>query len=167
MVKRKVLFLFAFSIVFILVACGQADSSIKSVNEVNLDPLHVEIIAPEEVEPQTEHVLQVLVTQGEEKVNDASEVVFEVWEHGKKEESDMIEAELTDEDGVYEITYYFEAENLYYVQPHVTARGTHLMPVAEVKVGNVPDDLEREEHSYDMEGHDNHHHSHDDENDNE
>lgn len=123
-----------------LTACGQEEnneSGMQSVNDLNLDPLDAELLIPEEADPGEEVSLQVLVTQGEEQVDDASEVTFEVWMDGEKSESQMIEAELPGEEGVYEITHLFTEEKVYYIQPHVTARGSHVMPVGEIIVGDA------------------------------
>nr|WP_175475724.1 FixH family protein [Evansella caseinilytica] len=143
--------------IVLLAACGEADDHDDhgTGSELNFDPLEVEIIAPEEADPNEEVTIQALVTQGEEKVNDADEVVFEIWQQGEKEDSEFIEAQLTDEeDGVYEIRYTFTAENIYHVQPHVTARGMHMMPTGEIKVGDAPDVHEdEEEHGHEADGH--------------
>ena len=149
---RNLLTLLSISIVLFLTACSERSSDApQKISDVNLAPLQVEIIAPKEGEPNTEIILQALVMQGEEKVNDASEVLFEVWQQGQKEESHFSEGILTDEDGVYETTYHFIEENLYYIQPHVTARGTHVMPVEEITIGEdfevvEEDGMERESH---------------------
>ena len=45
--------------------------------------------------------LSVKVTQGDEAVDDADSVEFEVWESGMRDAREMIEGNLT-EDGVYE-----------------------------------------------------------------
>ncbi|MDG5786227.1 FixH family protein [Evansella sp. AB-P1] len=154
---KRVLLVVIYTIIgTLLVGCGQSENNNSSSGEINFDPLGVEIIAPDEVDPHTDVVLQAFVTQGEEKVNDASEVLFEIWKHGQKEESDFIEAHLTEDDGVYEITYQFPEVNIYLIQPHVTARGMHQMPVREIMVGDVPDD-----HPYYQEDDQDHHHNHD------
>lgn len=142
-------------VIIFLTACGDSNHEQHgSTPELNLAPLEVEIIAPEEADPFEDVILQAFVTQGDEKVNDASEVLFEIWQRGNKEDSEFVEAELTEEDGVYEIVYQFTEENLYFIQPHVTARDMHMMPVGEIRIGDVPDDVLEEEH----EDHDHHDH---------
>jgi hypothetical protein len=134
------------SLMFFSVACGESesDSGPTNVSDINLDPLEAELIIPETAEPQETVTLQTKVTQGEEIVDDASEVIFEVWIDGEKSDSDMIEADLPGVDGLYEVTYEFTEEALYKVQPHVTARGSHVMPVGDVIVGDV--EVEEEIH---------------------
>ncbi|MDQ0256874.1 hypothetical protein J2S74_004296 [Evansella vedderi] len=155
---KKILTALLIISISLIAACGQTeqDPQTGSNTELNLDPIEVEIIAPEEADPDTDVTIQALVTQGEEKVNDASEVTFEIWKQGQKEESEMIEGTLTDEDGVYEITYRFPEENLYFIQPHVTARGMHRMPVGEIIIGDIPDEESHHDHGDDH-SHDHHH----------
>ncbi|UTR09030.1 FixH family protein [Evansella sp. LMS18] len=154
---RKLVMLFSVLILF-LAACGQTDNEENSQGsgEINLEPLEVELILPEEGDPGTEITIETLVTQGEERVNDASEVIFEIWVSGEKEDSEFVDAEITEEDGVYAITYEFTEEAIYSVQPHVTARGMHMMPTGEIKVGDVPE--EGEEQSHESEEEHSHHH---------
>ena len=76
-----------------------------------------------------------VVTQGDEKVEDADEVVFEVWEEGKKDDSVKIES-TNEKDGLYTAETTFDHDGLFHVQVHVTARGLHTMPIKEVTVGN-------------------------------
>ncbi|MCD8510460.1 MAG: FixH family protein [Bacillus sp. (in: Bacteria)] len=162
--KNKLLIIVLLALALIITACGSGnDSPQGSAPPLNLEPLEVELIVPETADPDTDVVIQALVTQGEEKVNDADEVVFEIWQRNQKENSEMIEAILTDEDGLYEITYVFSEENLYFVQPHVTARGMHRMPLGEIAVGDVPEEVEgtEEDHEHGHHDHD-HHHQHGD-----
>ncbi|ADU29196.1 FixH family protein [Evansella cellulosilytica] len=170
--KKTVLYsLLVVLLIAFLSACGHEDHEEEHAddehgsNELNFDIVEVEILMEEEVDPNTEISIQAYVTQGDDKVNDASEVMFEIWEQGAKEESDFIEATLTEEDGVYEITYVFSEENLYFVQPHVTARGMHVMPVGEIRVGDVQEideeEMDGHEHGHDHgDGYESEHHAH-------
>ena len=71
--------------------------------------------------------------------HDHDEVIFEIWSIGDKDNSEMIEAEHT-ENGLYEIEYTFESEGIFYVQSYVTARGLHVMPTEEVIIGTLSDE---------------------------
>lgn len=145
-------------IVSLLVACGGEELEGLQDNDVP-EMVEVEIILPE-IEPGEEMVLQTKVTQGEENVDDAQEVEFEIWEHGNKEESDMISGDHQGE-GIYKISYTFAKDGIYNVTSHVTARGMHVMPTEQVIVGDVSDDelkpLE-EESGHDESGEHDHHH---------
>ncbi|MFA9559269.1 FixH family protein [Evansella sp. AB-rgal1] len=153
--------LFVLSFIIFLTACGDSNNHQHgSQPELNFAPLEVEIIAPEEADPFEDVILQAFVTQGDEKVNDASEVLFEIWQRGNKDESEFVEADLTEEDGVYEIVYQFTEENLYFIQPHVTARDMHVMPVGEIIIGDVPEDILDEDHEEQGGHHDHGDHGH-------
>ena len=49
-------------------------------------PISVELTVTEKVEIDGPVEMAAVVTQGDDKVEDANEVVFEVWEEGQKEE---------------------------------------------------------------------------------
>lgn len=159
--------IFSTLLILTLAACGQDEengSGLQSVDDVNLDPLDAELIIPDKAELDESVVFQALVTQGEDVVDDASEVIYEIWADGEKSVSEMIEADLPGEDGVYEVSYTFSEEKLYHVQSHVTARGSHVMPVKEIVIG----DPDLEEENDEAEEHDstgnNHDHAHDENN---
>lgn len=73
------------------------------------------------------------VTQGEEKVNDADEVVFEIW-RSKDAKHEKYEIKHP-KDGIYSMKKTFQQEGTYYIVSHVTARGMHNMPKKEFIVG--------------------------------
>ena len=77
------------------------------------------------------------VKQGNEFVEDAEEVKFEVWESGLREDGVMLDGVLT-KDGIYESEFTFEHDGVYYIFAHTTARGMHVMPKKELIVG-TPD----------------------------
>ncbi|WP_416149014.1 FixH family protein [Salipaludibacillus sp. HK11] len=148
----------------LLSACGQAEpenTGPTSVDDINLEPLEADNLFPETVDQGDEIILQTHVTQGDENVDDASEVTFEVWIDGQKSNSEMIEASLPGENGIYEVSFEFNEEEVYMVQPHVTARGSHVMPVGEVVVGDavLEDEVDDEGNENGGEGH---HHEEDD-----
>lgn len=119
----------------VLSACGsgqQAEQS--STSSVSLHPIEVTIMLPDSLEPNQQTTLRTLVTQGEEKVNDAHEVVFEIWKQG--EEHQELKAEL-EGDGVYAVDTTFEEKGIYYMISHVTARQMHNMPKKQFTVGDV------------------------------
>lgn len=141
----------------LLAGCGtDAAGTGEQIEEVM-----VEFNTEQQAAVAEEVVLSVSVTQGDEAVEDADEVVYEVWESGERDNSKMIPAEHT-EDGVYEAETSFEEEGLYYMQAHTTARSLHVMPKQEVTVGNpdpdsiVPDDSDDSQGMDKMEGHSGH-----------
>ncbi|WP_096440096.1 FixH family protein [Alteribacter populi] len=140
----------------LMVACGQDEEQNQSSDiPESFEPIEVEVQMDEEGE-QGEWALEALVTQEDQPVNDANEVTFEVWKQGEKEGSDMIDHEDVNE-GVYSVSYTFEEDGIFFVTPHVTARGMHVMPTHEIAIGNVEDEAtEGEDHESEA---GDHHHS--------
>jgi len=96
-------------------------------------PLTVEFqVDPKPVKAGEVTTIQVLVKQGEEFVEDAQQVEFEIWEKGQ-EQHDMVPAENKGK-GIYAIMEKFHKPTTYYVMYHVTARDMHSMKQMEVVV---------------------------------
>lgn len=139
-----------------LSACGaNEEPKSKTADEVP-EIIEVELTVPETATVGKEVSITAAVTQGEDIVDDANEVKFEVLNltSGEKE---MIEASLN-EDKHYVIMYTFKTSGKYDITSHVTARDMHTMPTKQV---NVTGDVENttpttEEHAH---GDEHHHHS--------
>ncbi|TWT00061.1 FixH family protein [Planomicrobium sp. CPCC 101079] len=135
--------------ILLLGACGTNEAETSGAGNT-LEEVVVEFNTGQTAEVGEEVTLSVTVTQGGEAVEDADEVVYEVWESGHRKDGEMITAEHT-ADGIYEAETVFEEEGLYYMQAHTTARRLHAMPKQEVTIGNpdpesiVPDDSEDSE----------------------
>jgi hypothetical protein len=146
--------------VLLLGACGTGETETSGAGNT-MEEVAVEFNTGQTAEVAEEVVLSVTVTQGDEAVEDADEVVYEVWESGHRKDGEMITAEHT-ADGVYEAQTVFEEEGLYYMQAHTTARRLHAMPKQEITVGNpdpesiVPDDSDDSEGMDMMEHHSGH-----------
>lgn len=54
--------------------------------------IEADIILPEKIAVNEEHTFKVKVTQGQEKVEDADDVQFEIWKANHKEQSELIRA---------------------------------------------------------------------------
>ncbi|MEK3805885.1 FixH family protein [Metabacillus sp. SLBN-84] len=134
------------SAVFVLFACSKGENAAEGSLMV-----HAEISVPETISLNKEETLSVTVSQGDQAVEDASEVQFEIWKADSKEESEMIRAEHTG-DGIYEVQKSFSEEGSYFVQTHVTARDLHVMPKKEFVVGKGEltnkEEESNEEHSH-------------------
>lgn len=156
----KKLFLSAAAALLFLAACGQADDGAQEADggEGALKELVVEVLTAEDAfEPGVEGKIEILVTEGEEPVSDADEVLFEIWEHGQREDAEFIEGEL-EGDGKYFIEYTFEEAGYYYAIPHVTARGKHTMPTQAFNVGGVEKPEDEDEGHNEDEDHEHHNH---------
>ncbi|ETI66423.1 FixH family protein [Neobacillus vireti] len=128
------------SIIIIFTGCSnEKNNSESSQNDEIPEMLEVQInLDTDNPQPNQEVTISALVTQGDEKVDDADEVLFEVWKNGK-EEHEKIEGEHKG-NGVYSISKSFPEEGVYYVISHVTARDMHNMPKREFKVGDNSND---------------------------
>ena len=150
-----------FGLPFLLLgACGSEQSASSGAGDP-IQEVMVEFNTEQQAEPAEDIVLSITLTQGDQAVEDADEVVYEVWESGDRNNSEMIPAEHT-EDGVYEAETSFEEEGLYYMQAHATARSLHVMPKQEITVGHpdpdsiVPDDSDDSQGMDKMEDHSGH-----------
>lgn len=153
MKKIWILMVIAACFTLVISACGNAEEKDKETNETGGTPKPIEaaLNVPADAEVEETVNFETKVTQGEETVDDADEVKYEVWKEGAKEESEMIEAKA-EGGGVYKADKKFANDGVYLVQVHVTARGLHTMPKAEITVG-TPDKSEpavesEEEQSY-------------------
>ncbi|VXC35462.1 conserved exported hypothetical protein [Bacillus sp. 349Y] len=134
--KKRIIFLFSIMLsIGILAACGSDEK--QNDKEEGQVPQMLEVKVktdPGELSAGKTTQVSAIVTQGEEKVSDADEVLFEIWKEGVSEEDHIKkEAELK-EDGIYAIDYTFDEKGKYFIIAHVTARDLHNMPKVEVNV---------------------------------
>ncbi|WP_449537339.1 FixH family protein [Ferdinandcohnia sp. Marseille-Q9671] len=155
--KKGLLFILV-GLLVTLVACNTEKES-KNVDTPELIPIAVDLkIDPEKINPGEEVTLHAYVTQGEESVEDADEVQFEIEQKGN-DDSEFIDGEHA-ADGEYTATTTFHEDGVYFVTAHVTARSMHTMPKVELTIGNPNlttspiDETKKEEHQH---GSDHHH----------
>ncbi len=149
---RKINVLLLISIIALLAACGKKEEPLKEIEAPQ--PLQAELTVTEAVGVGETVTMEALVTQGDEKIQDADKVVYEVWEEGKKEESEMIDS-VNKKDGTYTAETSFDTDGLYHIQVHVDARAQHTMPTQTVTVGDGGEYEEVEDqdhHGYHTEG---------------
>ncbi|QDI91957.1 FixH family protein [Salicibibacter cibarius] len=132
----------------LLAACNSTEE--ENPEEVSTEPIEVEILIDQEVEPNEQIEIQTKVTHEGEPVDDANDVQIEIRDEDQNENSDvtdedhegdemynensdMIEADH-EGDGIYSISYDFDQEGTYEIQSHVTARGMHNMPTESIVV---------------------------------
>lgn len=132
-----------------MVACGKEDEPITEV--APLLPLEVELTVTDSVEVGETVKMEALVTLGDEKIEDANEVEYEIWEEGKKSESISIDSK-NEKGGLYTAETSFDHEGTFHIQVHVTARTQHTMPIEIVTVGGGGEYEETEGHDYHTEG---------------
>jgi hypothetical protein len=149
---KKMLFLSLMILAFLLVsACNNkqhpANDDLPEFVEVDLT------VNPENGKANEPIVFEAKVTQGDENVEDADEVKFEIW-RAKDEEHEKITVEHS-EDGIYRLEKTFQQEGTYYIISHVTARDMHNMPKQVFVVGtpSEPEDPSESKDDMNMEGH--------------
>ncbi|MEG0383473.1 MAG: FixH family protein [Solibacillus sp.] len=120
----------------LLFGCGGEEPEVDTLdNGVMPVEVVVEIQTAEHLNVNETIQLAARVTQGDEAVDDAEEVKFEVWESGLREDGQMLNGKLI-EDGIYAIDHTFDHDGVYYMFAHTTARGLHVMPKQQLVVGN-------------------------------
>lgn len=143
---RKITIIFLIVLTGFLAACGQSgdtDNNTSAEPDTSV-PIEADLEVAEQAEKDEKVTFTVTVTQDGEAVSDASEVEFEIWEDGNKEESEMIEADNAG-DGAYTVEKTFDTDAVYHVQSHVTARTMHTMPVKKIAIGSAEIDSESSE----------------------
>ncbi len=129
-------FLMFFGLLLVLVGCQSTDDSNHDEHD-SLSMVEVDLmLKPENPAANEEVTFTAHVTQDGENVEDANEVMFEIYMDGQEEDHDMIEVEHSG-DGEYTFTKSFEMEGKYFVISHVTARDMHNMPRKEFHVGEM------------------------------
>ncbi|BCB02953.1 FixH family protein [Bacillus sp. KH172YL63] len=148
--KKASLIMFMGLLALLMTACGNADEHNGANEDNQLKPIEAKLDVPATGKKGETISLSTTVTQGDENVEDAGEVKYEIWQDGHKEESEMIEAKH-EKGGIYKAEKSFGEDGMYTVQVHVTARDMHTMPKAQIAIGEV----EAGEHE---EAGDDHHH---------
>lgn len=129
--KKLWIMILSIGLIGLLSACGKKEEP-KPAPEVL--PIEVELTVTEAVAIDETVEMSTLVTMGDRKLDNASEVVYEVWEEGKKSDSVMIDA-VNEGEGIYTAETSFADDGLFNIQVHVTAEAQHSMPVKQVTVG--------------------------------
>ncbi|WP_284139051.1 FixH family protein [Virgibacillus sp. LDC-1] len=119
-----------------LAACGENEdkNSQKEADDEALKQLTAELHVPETANVDEEVDISTTVLYGDDKVTDADEVVYELWEDGKKDASYKLES-TNNEDGTYSLKTSFDKDGVFTVQVHVTAKDQHTMPSSNITVG--------------------------------
>jgi YtkA-like len=139
---------------FVLAGCGNSDAEIDG-NEGVPGLVEASLEVPESAGLNEEVSFTVTVTQSGEAVDDADEVVFEIWKGEERERSEEIEAEV-DGEGKYTVKKSFSEDGIYSVQSHVTARDFHTMPKKTIAIGNAEKTEQDGQTEEDHEDHEHH-----------
>ncbi|WP_335870120.1 FixH family protein [Bacillus sp. 2205SS5-2] len=136
MKKNNGIWMIVIAVTLLLAACGNDDKQSQAENNTEAPvAIAAELQVPESGNIGEGIEFSTKVKQGDELVDDADEVKYEIWMDGQKDDSEMIDAEKSDK-GHYVIEKTFEMNGKYIVQVHVTARGLHTMPKSEILIGD-------------------------------
>ncbi|MGC9929936.1 FixH family protein [Priestia aryabhattai] len=130
---KKRISIFIVSLCLLLTACGQ--EPVQSTNAEQPKPLDVNLQGPEALQKNESGIYKAEVTYGDEKVkNDDVEMIeFEIEKKDDEGKGQILKPKQVGE-GVYEIQTSFSEPGTYTVQSHVSAKGTHNMPLITVTV---------------------------------
>jgi hypothetical protein len=151
--KKKLFLSLMFLSVLIISACNNNDQQ-EQPDEKLPEFVEVELsVTPEHGKANEPIILEAKVTQGDENVEDADEVKFEIW-RAKDENHEKIKVEHS-EDGIYRLEKSFAQDGTYYIISHVTARDMHNMPKKVFVIGSPsePEDPNETKDDMNMEGH--------------
>lgn len=135
-----------FILILILAGCSYAKQSASGEMP---EMIRVKLMMPDKAKVNEEVALQIKLTQGEQPVNNADHVQFQIWNEQNEPavpsvEQGMMNADELEArgavkasavgDGVYEVKHTFQEPGVYVVQAHVTSGAMHTMPRAKVVV---------------------------------
>lgn len=133
--KLKVLFSFIL-LIGMLVACSDnEDENVEEDLGEDLPTLDVDFKVPETADVGETINLEAFVTY-DDKPEKNAEVVFEIWEVGKEDDSEMLDGE-NEGDGNYTLDYTFDEEVAYEMYAHTDAEGLHTMPKKQIVIGDA------------------------------
>lgn len=172
---KKKLFFILIALITVLASCSNNEADTAEEDDTDsqeLSVLEVDFDVPEHVEVGETIDLTAHVSFEEEPVEDAHEVLFEVWTQGHADDSVELEG-VHQENGTYTASFTFEEEAVYEMYAHTTAKEQHVMPLETVIVGEAEpseedahDEMDHEHHEHgDMEDEHGEHHEHDDDED--
>ncbi|WP_152655192.1 FixH family protein [Oceanobacillus sp. CFH 90083] len=160
---KKKLFFILIVLMTALAACSnnEADTTEDDDDLPELSVLEVDFDVPEHVEVGETIDLTAHVSFENEPVEDAHEVLFEVWTQGDADNSVELEG-IHQKDGTYTASFTFEEEAVYEMYAHTTAREQHIMPLETVIAGDAEpseeDAHDEMDHEHHEPGHDEHDH---------
>ncbi|WP_144935329.1 FixH family protein [Paenibacillus sp. 32O-W] len=126
--KRSSVVLIAVLLTLLSAGCA----TVQNNDADSLQPIEVELAPPAQIKAGEQVTLSARVTQNGQDVDDAWEVLFEIWLAGE-DEHEMIKG-TNQKGGVYSIEKTFDQTGTYYIVSHVTARSMHSMPKKQFEV---------------------------------
>ncbi|MGQ8874967.1 FixH family protein [Paenibacillus sp. TSA_86.1] len=133
-------------LIFILSGCSYTEQSASGEMP---EMIRVKLMIPDQAKVNEEVALQIKLTQGDQPVDHADHVQFQIWNEQNEPAAPSIEQGMmsADEleargavkassvgDGIYEVKHTFQEPGVYVVQAHVTSGAMHTMPRTKVTV---------------------------------
>ncbi|MCU7556289.1 FixH family protein [Macrococcus capreoli] len=134
---KKIMLIAASALLF--AACGHEEKHegheghSKHVESKDVKALTVDLKAPAKAKAGEKVTITAKVKYGDDAVNDADEVMFEIIKDKDMKKS-VKEKVKKAENGVYTLEYTFKEKGNYNVISHVTAHNSHTMPNADIVV---------------------------------
>lgn len=100
------------------------------------EPLMADIIIPDSLSTNRDTPFQVVLTQGEEKVDSADYVHFEIWKQDGSIKFEMEQAEEVG-NGTFQLSKKLESEGLYFIKVHASSGDSIIMPKNQFIVGEL------------------------------
>ncbi|AZS14982.1 FixH family protein [Paenibacillus lutimineralis] len=118
-----------FALVLIVISgCGDKKSG-NHTDNMAMEPIQVRLqVNPTEIQAGEKVRFEAKVTQQGETVDDAKEVMFEIWKDGDTEDQHSKVTVKSAGEGTYVLEKTFKEAGNYQVISHVTARDQHSMP---------------------------------------
>jgi len=133
--RRRGLSVLLFALILIVISgCGDKSSHNHS-DSMAMEPIQVLLqVNPTEIQAGEKVQFEAKVTHQGKTVDDAKEVMFEIWKDGDSEDQHSKITVKSAGEGSYVLEKTFKAAGNYHVTSHVTARDQHSMPSAEFSV---------------------------------
>lgn len=131
---KKVFYFLSICIFLLLLSACTVDTSADNLYNQS-KPLEVDMILPKSNSLNKEQVIKIKLMQEGKKVNDATNIQFEIWKKENHEDHEVIKAKH-EGNGIYFAEKTFREDGLYYIKADVRARDLHVMPTKQVIVGN-------------------------------
>lgn len=139
------------TVIALISGCSTNQSEDVKSKEAIVEPVRADlIIHPSPVEVEQEVTIEAILTQFDEKVDDADKVVFEIMK--TDENKSWVKEGNNEGEGIYSAKETFNEAGTYVVIAHVTARNMHVMPQREFEVVDL--EAQKEEKAEEE-----HHHS--------
>ncbi|PQP84767.1 hypothetical protein C0Q44_09640 [Paenibacillus sp. PCH8] len=133
-------------LIFLTVGCSYEEQSQSGEMP---EMIKVQLMIPDKASIKENVSLRIKLTQGDQPVNDADDVQFQVWNEQDEPEAPSLEQGMMSAeeleargattaksvgDGMYEVVYTFQKPGVYVIQAHVTSGAMHTMPRTKVTV---------------------------------